>query len=255
MKILIWLLILYSIALSAYSMNEITTPDTNEVTNVYFLSGLGADERAFAKLKINQRFNVHFLQWIDSRKNESLHDYALRLVSQIDTTRPFQLVGLSFGGMIASEIAELVTPEQIILISSRATSQPLSKFYQNLIKITLWHPLAAPMLKTTNKFTYRFFGAHSDEEKKLLKQILADTDSKFLKWALGKISSWDHRKKAANVFQIHGTEDRLITPNMVHPDVWIEGGGHLMVYTQAEEVSEVLNKQLANVTITNCQHE
>lgn len=249
------LICLFSI--SAYSSTRpVATSDNNQkmvankynaATDVYFLSGLGADERAFARLKIDKQFNVHFIKWIDPMKNESLHHYAQRLIAQIDTTRPFQLVGLSFGGIMASVISDIVKPEQIILLSSRATSEPLSKFYRNLIKITLWHPLAAPIMKSANKFTYRYFGAHSPEEKKLLKQILAGTDSRFLKWALVKISSWHRKEKAANLYHIHGTEDNLITPNLVKPDAWINGGGHLMVYSQADEVSELLNKQLLKI--------
>lgn len=223
----------------------------NPPTNVYFLSGLGADERAFTRLKIDDRFKVHFIKWIDPVKKESLHHYAQRLIAQIDTTRPFQLVGLSFGGIMASVISDIVKPEQIILLSSRATSEPLSKFYQNLIKVTLWHPLTVPIMKSANKFTYRYFGAQTPEEKLLLKQILAGTDGRFLKWALLKISSWDRKEKAVNVYHIHGTEDHLITPNLVQPDAWIKGGGHLMVYSHATEVSELLNKQLSRMVGTH----
>lgn len=225
--------------------NLVNTSEENVVRNVYFLSGLGADERAFARLTIDKKFNIHFVKWIDPIKNESLHHYAERLLAQIDTAQPFQLVGLSFGGIMASVISDLVKPQQIILLSSRATSEPLSKFYRNLIKITLWHPFAASVLKSANKFTYRFFGAHTNEERQLLKQILKDTDSDFLKWAIKQISAWDRKEKAVNVYHIHGTEDNLITPNLVNPDVWIEGGGHLMVYSHAEKVSELLNKQLS----------
>lgn len=225
--------------------NQANSNLENVATNVYFLSGLGADERAFARLTIDKKFNVHFIKWIDPAKKESLHHYAERLLAQIDTTQPFQLVGLSFGGIMASVISDLVKPQQIILLSSRATSEPLSKFYRNLIKVTLWHPLAAPVLKSTNKFTYRFFGAHTNEERQLLKQILKDTDSGFLKWAIKQMSAWDRKEKAANLYQIHGTDDNLITPNLVKPDVWIEGGGHLMIYSHAEKVSELLNKQLS----------
>jgi pimeloyl-ACP methyl ester carboxylesterase len=213
-------------------------------TNIYFLSGLGADKRVFSKLALSDRFSVNHIEWIAPLKKESLRHYAGRLVSQIDTTKPFQLVGLSFGGMLASELSELIHPEQISIISSTPTGIPVSKFNRGLLKVLLFHPLAAPFLKSANKLTYKYFGARTPELKSLLKDILHDTDSKILKWALIQISGWDRKVKAANLYHIHGSEDKLIPASLVHPDVLIEGGGHLMIYEQHEEISGILNRQL-----------
>ncbi|WP_353717332.1 hypothetical protein [Dyadobacter sp. 676] len=66
--------------------------------NVYFISGLGADERVFTKLKLDPRLNVKYIKWVRPLKKETLQHYAARLSKQIDTSQPFQLVGLSFGG-------------------------------------------------------------------------------------------------------------------------------------------------------------
>jgi pimeloyl-ACP methyl ester carboxylesterase len=213
--------------------------------NIYFLSGLGADKRVFSKLALDESFNVQYIDWISPRKKESLHDYAYRLTAQMDTTKPFQLVGLSFGGIIASELSSIVHPEQIILVSSTATNIPVSRFNRGLIKFLLLSPFAAPILKSANSFTYKFFGADTPELQALLKQILKDTDSKFLKWALIRMSAWKHPVKVDHLYHIHGTLDKLIPLKIVNPDVVIEGGGHLMVYAQHEEISKILNKQLA----------
>ncbi|MCF2446280.1 alpha/beta hydrolase [Dyadobacter sp. CY345] len=213
--------------------------------NVYFLSGLGADKRVFSKLKLDDRFNVHYIDWIPPKKKEPLYDYALRLTAQMDTTKPFQLVGLSFGGIVASELSKIVHPEQIIIISSTPTNIPISKFNRGLIKFLLASPFAAPLLKSTNSFTYKYFGADTPELKTPLKQILHDTDSKFLKWALTRMTDWKHPNKVENLFHIHGSADRLIPLKIVKPDTVIEGGGHLMVYAQHEEISRILNDELA----------
>lgn len=213
--------------------------------NIYFLSGLGADKRVFDKLKLDDRYNVHYIEWISPKRKEPLNEYAQRLIAQMDTTKPFQLVGLSFGGIMASEIAGIVRPEQIILISSTPTNIPVSKFNRGLIKFLLFSPFAAPVLKSANSFTYKFFGADTLELKTLLKQILHDTDSRFLKWALTRLTDWNHPIKNENLFHIHGSADRLIPLKIVKPDIIIEGGGHLMVYKEHEEISKILNQQLA----------
>ncbi|KQS23853.1 alpha/beta fold hydrolase [Dyadobacter sp. Leaf189] len=212
--------------------------------NVYFISGLGADKRVFDKLKLDDAIQVNHIQWIRPQRKETIAHYAGRLVAQMDTTKPFKLVGLSFGGVIASEISRIALPEQIVLISSTPLGIPVSAFNRGLIRFFLLSPFAAPILKSANKYTYRYFGADTPELQALLKNILHDTDSKFLKWALIKMSSWDRKTRADHIYHIHGSADKLIPIDLVKPDVVINGAGHLMVYAQADQISEILNKQL-----------
>ncbi len=217
-----------------------------EKMNVYFLSGLGADERVFSKLKLDTvKFNIVNIKWIKPERKETLESYARRLTAQMDTTRPCQLVGLSFGGMLASVLSEIVHPKQIIIISSTSTAIPVSGFNRGLIKFLLMSPFAGPVLKSANSFTYKYFGADTQELKDLLKQILKDTDTRFLKWALTRISSWNHPEKVQNLYHIHGTADKLIPIKLVKPDVEVPGGGHLMIYKEHEVISELLNKRLS----------
>lgn len=212
--------------------------------NVYFISGLGADQRVFKKLEIDKRFNVEHIKWVEPKRGESLKNYCKKLLNQIDTTQPFQLVGLSFGGMIATEMSEICKPEQIILISSNSIGVPLAKFWIGFVDFILLSPYAGPFLKKANKTTYKFFGAKTKEEKALLRSILKDTDTKFLKWALVRISRWNHPKRSPIAYEINGTEDKMIKPAFVKADKWIEGGEHLMVYSKADVISPILNEQL-----------
>lgn len=241
--LVIFLLINILSSISYVNGQDIALPNATKM-NVYFLSGLGADKRVFSKLQLDSRFSVNYIEWISPLKKETLRHYAGRLVTQIDTTKPFQLVGLSFGGIVASELSEIIHPSQIIIISSTSTGVPISRFNRGLLKFLLLSPFAAPILKSTNSQTYKYFGADTPELKSLLKEILHDTDSKILKWALIQMSSWNRKTKAQNLYHIHGTADRLIPLKLVHPDVKIEGGGHLMIYSDHKEISDLLNQQL-----------
>ena len=217
---------------------------TKPPITVYFLSGLGADKRVFDKLTLDPGIQVKHIEWIAPLKKETLHNYATRLMAQIDTTKPFQLVGLSFGGVMASEIADITNPKKVIIISSTATGVPVSSFYRGLLKVLLASPLAAPILKSPNSLVNKYFGADTPELKALLKNILHDTNGRFLKWALIRMSSWSRPMKVSGLYHIHGTADKLIPVKLVKPDVLIDHGGHLMVYAQHEEISDVLNKEL-----------
>ena len=84
--------------------------------HIYVISGFGADERVFSKLDFGNN-DVHFIQWKIPEKNETIASYAERLREEIDFPNPI-LIGLSFGGMMAIEIAKLIPVEKVILISS-----------------------------------------------------------------------------------------------------------------------------------------
>ena len=83
---------------------------------LYIFSGLGADERAFQRLDFSD-FSTTFIKWIVPHDTETIENYTTRLLDQITTTKP-TLIGLSFGGLIAIEVAKQIDTEKVILIAS-----------------------------------------------------------------------------------------------------------------------------------------
>jgi pimeloyl-ACP methyl ester carboxylesterase len=83
---------------------------------LYFISGLGADMRIFEKIQFSDSFKLIFIDWIVPIKNEPIRDYATRLSHSINTAEPFVIIGLSFGGMIATELSTIVVPQKTILL-------------------------------------------------------------------------------------------------------------------------------------------
>ena len=211
---------------------------------IYFISGLGADKRVFKKLTLPAQFEIKHIEWIPNIKNESLVDYTKRLLAQIDTTKPFSLVGLSFGGMVATELSKITKPKQVIIISSVSTSKQLP-WYFKLHKISnLLTILPSKFLKSPNMFLYWIFGTKHTEQKTFLKHIINDTDIVFLKWSISKIARWDNKHKVENLYHIHGTADKIFPIRFINPDVKIMGGGHFMVYDKHTEISKILAERL-----------
>lgn len=213
--------------------------------NTYFISGLGADKRIFSKLKLNENINMIHIDWIIPNKNESLASYAQRLSSVIDLSQPFALVGVSFGGMIAVEMAKLLTPAATIIISSTMLSTHLPALYRFAGKLGLLKFIPARLLKSSNKLTQNYyFGTRSNSEKTLLGKIIKDTDPYFLKWAIGSILSWSNKIKPKSIYHIHGTNDKILYSKIAQPDFIIEHGTHFMVYQNAQEISGIIDKLL-----------
>ena len=213
--------------------------------NTYFISGLGADKRIFAKLKLDEKINMIHIDWITPVKNESLSAYAERLSKVIDNAQPFALVGVSFGGMIAVEIAKILNPVSTIIISSTKLSNHLPVLYRFAGRLGILKFIPAKLLKSSNKLTQNYyFGTRSSIEKTLLSKIIKDTDPYFLKWAIGSILSWENKIKPERIFHIHGTNDKILYSKIAKPDFVIENGTHFMVYQNAEEISGIIDKLL-----------
>ena len=106
--------------------------DTNQ-NKIYFVSGLGADQRVFQKLKLSGYQAIH-IQWVEPESQESIAEYTQRLISQIKSEKPI-IIGLSFGGIIAVEIAKQIKTEKVILISSTKNQQENTFYFQLKNKI------------------------------------------------------------------------------------------------------------------------
>lgn len=204
---------------------------------LYLIGGLGADERVFKYLSLNCKVRV--IKWIAPRYREALNEYVARLLPQIDTSEKFSLLGVSFGGLISLELAQLIAPEKVILISSVANSNQLPFRYRILGKLGLLNLLPTAMLKPPSFLLAYLFGA---QNKELLKQIIRDTDPTFISWALNSLINWTYDQRPENIIRIHGSADRLIP--LKGKCIELKGGGHFMIVDKAEELSELLNSEL-----------
>lgn len=209
---------------------------------LYIFSGLGGDERVFQHLDFSD-FSPTFVKWIVPLENEAIDNYATRLLDQITTTKP-TLIGLSFGGIMAIEVAKQIDTKKVIVIASAKTKNEIPFYYRFAGKLGLHKLLPIRLLKSSNFITNWFFGTSSEFDKLLLKQILKDTDPTFLKWAIGKIVLWTNLTPPKNIFHIHGTRDRILPLIFVKCNLKIKRGGHLMTLNQAKELNQILKSQL-----------
>lgn len=208
---------------------------------IYLLSGLGADKRVFEFLDLNA-FQINFIDWIAPADKESIEDYAKRLCAQVTTDKP-TLVGVSFGGMIALEIAKHIACEKVVLISSAKTKLEVPFYFRAAGKVGLHKLVPVQIFKKVNSFTHWMFGTTTPTERNLLKEIIQSTDERFLLWAIDKIITWENINSLQNVIKIHGTNDRILPSQKA--DYRVEGGGHFMIVNKAVEISAILRKELA----------
>ena len=208
---------------------------------LYCLSGLGVDQRAFRNLQIEGVELVH-ISWIDPLKNESLTEYAGRLFHSASISKEYNLIGVSFGGMIAQEFEKIQKPKSLFLASTISSSNELSALFKFGGKLKLYKIIPRIFLIRANWLTYSLFGAKSVEDKNLLKEILKDTDSSFLRWAMGAIVQWKNELSSKGI-RIHGAKDKIL-PIRKKLDFSIQEAGHFMIVTHGKELSQFIAKSL-----------
>lgn len=213
---------------------------------VYFISGLGADERVFKFLDFHA-IEHRFIQWLKPAKTETLSHYAQRLaVDQIDVNNDVILIGLSFGGLVAQEIAKFIDCSQVIIISSVKSPEEFSWQLKWASKTKIYKMIPDWLLRLGNKLTADYyFGTKNKAESRLLHQIIKDTDPRFLKWAINKIMNWKKEAITAPLVHIHGTNDRIFPIKPIRSSrsnrlIEIPNGGHFMIVNQAAQLQALI---------------
>ncbi|TCC93568.1 alpha/beta hydrolase [Pedobacter frigiditerrae] len=207
---------------------------------VYFISGLGADERVFQFLDLS-KIEHRFIKWNKPRKNESLFNYCQELTEQIDKTKEVILIGISFGGIIAQEILKILACKKVIIISSVKSKSEFSWQLKLASRLQI-HKIAPLWLLTLSNLLTAdyYFDTKSKEESKLLHQIIKDTNPNFLVWAIHQIMNWDNDKHSENLIHIHGTSDKIFPIKNIQNAIEIPNGGHFMIVNKASQIERLI---------------
>lgn len=213
---------------------------TGKKITLYCISGLGGDERAFSFLDLAKDIEVRYLNWIIPDKDETMETYADKMLARIEQNENFGIIGLSFGGMVATEIAKKVKPAVLILLSSAMTRTELPKFYRFGGKTGLYK-LVRPMFIKKGYFIFNWLRNSRNQAKRvLLGKMINDNDNRFLGWAIKTASNWENQTSVECV-RIHGTKDKILPKGKLIAHETIKGG-HLIVMSHPEEVSDFINR-------------
>jgi pimeloyl-ACP methyl ester carboxylesterase len=204
---------------------------------------LGADERAFSKLTIAPGYKLKVLPWLKPLPKEGLEDYARRMSAGIDEQEPI-LLGLSFGGMMCTEIAKLLPVEKIIIISSIKTAGELPAWMKAVALLRLNKIVPLQSTRLTAPIQNRFLGVSNSEDQKIAEAYRKNADINYVNWAVDKVVNWQNNWEHPTIFHIHGDKDRMFPIKNVKPTYTIKDGGHFMIMNKAAAVSDCINRIL-----------
>jgi pimeloyl-ACP methyl ester carboxylesterase len=214
---------------------------------IYLIPGLGYDFRIFQNIDFED-FKVECIEWIEPKRNESLHDYSIRLFdNRWVSDEKIILIGHSLGGIVAQEIASAIKVDGIILISSIQSDKENPLHFRMIQPLRLYKLFTKSICLKTVKYWGPNHGFINQEDKELFKSMVNKQTNTYLQWALKALSIWKSPTLPATtkVFQIHGTDDKNFPIKLIkHPNSIIKDGNHIMVYKQPEKIKGVLIQEL-----------
>jgi pimeloyl-ACP methyl ester carboxylesterase len=212
--------------------------------------GLGADKRLF-KYQKKSIPNLIVPSFIEPKPNESLNEYSQRYAESLTISENDIIGGMSFGGMLALEIAKIRECKAVILICANRRSKEISKQFRtqaNLLK-TLPETMVRLGLKTMGISTLKNREGLEVSDIETLEAMVEDMDFSFFKWSSIACSDWEYDFNPEDfsmpVYQIHGEKDSIITLPPEEESEFIKGAGHLINFTHAKELNQWILEKTA----------
>ncbi|MBT4959132.1 MAG: alpha/beta hydrolase [Flavobacteriaceae bacterium] len=209
--------------------------------DVYLMPGMSANSLIFEKIEFPSNFTLHYLEWIDPRKDESLEDYAKRYSKLIIHKDPV-LIGVSFGGVLVQEISKIIQYKKLIIISSIKCNDELPS-HMKFGKITKSYKLLP--FKWINDFESLIsfvLGPKIKRRVELYRKYLSVRDENYLSWSIKELIEWKQSKPIDNIIHIHGSNDLIFPTNFLNDYIELPRGDHAMILKRAEWISKKIPK-------------
>ena len=208
---------------------------------VYFMPGLAASPTIFENIKLPEdQFEMHFLEWFLPNDKESIESYALRMAEKIQDENPV-LVGVSFGGVLAQEIAKHIKTQKVIIISSVKSNTEFPSRFKVAKTTKAYKLIPTQLLADIEKLVKYAFGDNIVAKRlKLYEKYLSVRDKQYLDWAIETILCWNQKKGNESVIHIHGDADEVFPIKNIENSIVIKGGTHIMIINKFKWFNENL---------------
>lgn len=208
---------------------------------IYAIPGLGTTKELYRNISI-PNYSITVLDWPPPPKNSTLKEYSKLFLQQIRTDKPVNLMGVSFGGMLCSELCEQIEVKKVVLISS---CKDITEF-PFLLKLAKWFPLHKVLPDKFIRFIARskrkFLGFEKSFDK-IFFEMIDEMPKNYFSRCINYIIMWDKNQSTKKLIRIHGTSDKLLTNFKRDNFHLIKGGSHAMVLNRAKEINNILNKE------------
>lgn len=217
-----------------------------DIIHVYFMPGMAANPSIFEYIKLPEhQFEIHYLEWIIPIKNETLENYAKRMIAKIEHQNPV-LVGVSFGGILVQEMSKFLELKKLIVISSMMSKHELPKRLK-VLKVTKAYKILPTQLIANIDLLAKFvFGKTITKRIELYQKYLSVRDKYYLDWSIQQIIFWEQENPNPEAIYIHGERDAVFPHVNKENCIIVKGGTHIMIINKYKWFNEHLPKLILN---------
>jgi pimeloyl-ACP methyl ester carboxylesterase len=207
--------------------------------------GLGIDERLFDNQR-NLPARMEFPRLPTPMRDETVQTYAARVAQSIDPTPPLYLGGVSFGAMLALELAGILDPRGVFFISGCTRPSQISPIIRSGAFLATGMPRwLFPTARLISPAFLRLLGKFDREERARLAEVFKSANFELARWGAKQIMRWNApAHPPCRVHWIHGSADHIVPANRVTPDVLVPGAGHFLNVSHPKEVNAFIESRL-----------
>lgn len=210
--------------------------------HVYCMPGLAANSTIFENIDLPRgKFMIHWLDWLLPKPRESVMDYSGRMCKLVKHKKPV-LIGVSFGGVIVQEMAQLMEVKRLIIISSVKTEYELPRRMKFARYTKVFKILPTSLAQHVDTFEKLAVGDFAKKRAVLYKKYLSITDTRYLDWAIEKMVCWERKEPYKNVIHIHGDKDEIFPYKYIGECITVPGGTHVMIVNRFRWFNEHLEE-------------
>lgn len=217
-----------------------------DITHVYFMPGMAANPSIFENIILPEnKFEMHYLEWMIPLENESLEAYAKRMVAKIEYSNPV-LIGVSFGGILVQEMSKFIETKKLIVISSVKSKHELPKRMKILKVTNAYKILPTQWVSNIEQFAKYAFGSNVTKRLELYQKYLSIRDKSYLDWAIKQIIFWDQETPNPKAIYIHGDNDAVFPHSCQGNCITVKGGTHIMIINKFKWFNKHLPELILN---------
>lgn len=210
--------------------------------HVYLMPGLAANSSIFEFIELpKDKFEIHLLDWVIPISGESLRDYAKRMCKFIEHDNCV-LLGVSFGGVVAQEMAQFLKLKRLIIVSSVKCQRELPRRMRYTSKTKLFKILPTSIVRHMDKLEKLVVGDFAKKRIELYKKYLSVTDTRYLDWAIENMVCWDKREPMEEIVHIHGDKDEIFPYKYIEDCITVPNGTHIMIINRFRWFNEHLEE-------------
>lgn len=212
------------------------------IIHIYCMPGLAANPTIFENIRLpEEKFKIHWLDWLLPKKSETLEHYAARMVKLIKHEDPV-LIGVSFGGVIVQEMARIMSVRRLIIISSVKSKEELPRRMRFARCTKFFKVLPTSLVRHVDVLGRIAVGDFAKKRVEMYKKYLSITDTRYLDWAIEKMVCWDQTVAMPQVVHIHGDKDVIFPYKYIRGCITVPGGTHVMIVNRFRWFNENLEE-------------